>query len=244
MKTILVLLAAAVALQAQAPALDAVSIKVNRTGAGNAGAGLRPGGGITATNMTLRSLIHWAWGLNTLELEGGPPWIDEDRFDIIATATGNPEVRQTLALVKTMLADRFALVMRTERRRMPVYALSLARADGRFGPSLRRSTADCTMASCGSRINAGSMVSTGISLDDLSKDLAPRAGRLTVNRTGQSGLFDLELRYNPDPGSARGSADLPSLFTAVDEQLGLKLEAQTADVEVFVIDRAEKPTEN
>jgi uncharacterized protein (TIGR03435 family) len=247
MRTVLLLLtiAATAGAQPQAPALDAVSIKANRGVSRSSGIGPRPGGGINGTNTTLRALVRWAWDLNNLELTGGEAWTSQDRYDVIATTTGNPDLAQTRALVKTMLADRFTLVVRTERRSMPVYLLTVARADGRLGVSLRPSTVDCGKAFCGSLIdNDDSMKSTGITLDDFSKTIAGMAGRLIVNRTGLSGPFDLELRANTDPGATGAVAALPSLFTAVTEQLGLKLEAATADVDVLVIASAEKPTEN
>src|SRR5215207_5507587 len=114
-----------VTLQAQAPApsFEVVSIKINRTASRSSGTGPRPGGGIAATNSTVRSLILWAWELNDLELIGGPDWIDQVRFDILATAMGAPDLSTTRAMTRAMLGERFNLVLRKEMRRRPIYSL-------------------------------------------------------------------------------------------------------------------------
>ncbi len=228
---------------AQVASFDAVSIRVNQSGSRSSGVGPR-GGGIEATNSTLRALVRWAWNVNSLELTGGPAWVDGDRFDIIATGTGAPDIDRLRTLTRAMLEDRFRLVTRTESRRLPVYALTLARTDGRLGPRMRRSAVDCALGFCGSRISGTDVDSTGITIDDFARTMAPRAGRLIVNRSGLDGRFDIELRFNPDPGTAGAASDLPSFFTALQEQLGLKLDAQEAEVDVLVIASVERPSGN
>src|SRR5688500_18359114 len=143
------LLGATLAAQAPAPAFEVVSIKINKTVTRSSGMGPRPGGGIAATNSTVRSLILWAWELNSLELIGGPDWIDQVRFDILATAVGAPDLSTTRAMTRTMLEDRFKLELRKEVRPRPVYSLVVADR-GRLGPALRPSTIDCAKAFCGS----------------------------------------------------------------------------------------------
>jgi uncharacterized protein (TIGR03435 family) len=241
-RSIFVIAVVGIVAHAQRPAFEAVSIKVNRTTSRSGGVGPRPGG-MAATNSTLQGLIQWAWELNSLELVGGPDWIDDVRFDILATAVGTPNWAETRAMARTMLEDRFRLVLRKEMRSLPIYALRLAEA-GKLGPSLQRSTTDCGKAWCGSLIDEGTVKSTGITLDDFAKSMANRAGRVIVNQTGLDGAFDIQLKFSPDSGVAGAVLDLPSFFTAVREQLGLRLDAQTGPVEVFVVASAERPSEN
>lgn len=257
-----VLMASATA-GAQAPAFDAVSIKVNRSGDQGSRFGGRPGG-IIVTNNTLRSIIRNVWNLNALQIVEGPAWIDSDRFDIVATAPGNPTRDQVVAMAKAMLAERFKLVVHNESRPLPVYALVMARPDGRLGPNLRRSTANCdlsttpgapptpppppeplagqTISACGTNTAPGILRAGGIQLEAFTRNMAGAAGRIIVDKTGLTGRFDMVMTFNQD--AANTAPDLPTLFAAVQEQLGLKFEAQTAPVDVLVIDSAEKPSEN
>ena len=237
------LLSVALDAQAPAPAFEVVSIKINRTASRSSGTGVRPGGGIASTNSTVRSLILWAWELNALELIGGPDWIDQLRFDILATAVGAPDLSTTRAMTRTMLGERFNLVLRKEIKPRPIYSLVVADR-GRLGPRLRPSTIDCASAFCGSLIDEGVVRSTGITLDDFAKTVAGIAGRVIVNNTALTGAFDLELRFDPGAGQAGARPELPSFFTAVKEQLGLQLDADTAPIEVFVIAQVERPSEN
>lgn len=250
--------------RAQGPAFDAVSIKVNTSGEQNSRFGGRPGG-IVVTNNTLRSIIRNVWNVNNLQIVGGPDWINEDRFDVVATAPGNPTRDQMVAMAKTMLADRFKLVVHTETRPIPVYALVMARADGQLGPNLRRSSlANCNSPTppvpgapppvqpqplagqqipvCGTSTGGGTLRAGGVQLDSFTRNMAGPAGRVIVDKTGLTGAFDMVLTFNQDPSNA--ASDLPSLFAAVQEQLGLKLDSQTLPVEVLVVDSAQKPTEN
>jgi uncharacterized protein (TIGR03435 family) len=231
-------------LPAQTPAFDAVSIRTNTSGSFSGGVGPTPGGGIRATNASLQGMILWAYQLNGLELIGGPQWLDQDRFDIVATASGEPDYQRTLAMTRAMIEERFQLKLRKEMRRLPVYALTVARPDGRLGPSLRPSAVDCVTAWCGSKISGGVVDSTAVTMADFAKTHADRVGRIIVDRTGLNGKYDVTLRYNPDPGGPRSTPDFPAFFTAVEEQLGLTLTPQNVDVDVFVVVGVQKPTEN
>lgn len=249
---------------AQAPTFEAVSVKINTSGEQNSNFGGRPGG-IQVRNNTLRSLIRNIWNLNALQIVGGPSWMDQTRFDILATAAGSPTRDQMIAMAKAMMADRFKLAVHTETRPIPVYALVLARPDGRLGPNLRPSSlTGCDsptprapgtpppppppqldgvdIPACGTSTNSGILRAGGIRLDAFTRNMANAAGRIIVDRTGLTGTFDMVLRFNPDPNNP--ASDLPTLFAAVQEQLGLRFDAQTAPTEVLVVDNAELPTEN
>ena len=184
-----------------------------------------------------------------------------------AVAQSGPDA--IMPAVRALLADRFALATHRETRTMQVYALRLARADGTLGSALKKSALDCqalmTAArrggappppearQCGFRGRVGSLQSNGMPLSELALALSGRVGRAIVDQTGLAGPWDLTLTYAPDstqiptgtlpPGAAppAASPDAPSLFTALQEQLGLRLVSMTAPVEVLVIDRVSRP---
>jgi uncharacterized protein (TIGR03435 family) len=263
-------------LQAQAPpaadpshpAFEVASIKRNVSGSDNASVRAQPGGRVAVTNNSLRNIIRNAYGVQNFQIVGGPDWINSDRWDIVAKAEGDTPPPQMLLMVRTLLAERFKLVVHIEMRDTPVFALVIARSDGQLGPQLRRSTVDCATLiaaaqarkeappntingrpSCGTRITAGTMMTTATTMADVARNLSPIAGRSVVDKTGLTGGFDLDLSWAPEPqpsadAAARPASDLPSLFTAVQEQLGLKLDSQRAPIETLVIDSAERPTED
>jgi uncharacterized protein (TIGR03435 family) len=247
----------------QGPVFEAVSIKANRSG--DARSSFRGTlSGISVTNQTVTDIIRNVWNVNRLQIVGGPSWAGEDRFDIEARASGKAGRDELVAMMKTMLAERFNLAVHQETRPIPVYALVLARPDGRFGPTFRQSLATCDrtnipapgtpppappppldgveLPSCGTNTGRGMLRAAGIELEAFTRNMANAAGRIIVDETGLAGTFDMVLRFNPDPNDT--SSDLPSLFAAVQEQLGLKLDPRTAPAEVLVIDRVERPSEN
>jgi uncharacterized protein (TIGR03435 family) len=263
------------------PAFAVATIKYNRTGADARSMRLQPGGRILVTNQPLRPLIVFAYGLQPQQLVGGPSWLETDRFDITAQADGNisptppggpPGPAQLM--MQRLLAERFGLVVRTESREMPVYALTIARRDGQLGPRITPADRDClalmTQAPGGVPVQAPRLADgrpgCGIQRDGTGKVLAggttmqmlaismltAPAGRLVIDRTGLSGGydFDFEFAMEPAPGAApspsatTGVAERPGLFTALEEQLGLKLQPARAPIDVVVIDRVTPPTEN
>ncbi len=128
--------------QGQGPSFEAVSVKVNRS-ADSRSSFRGTLSGISVTNQTMTDIIRNVWGVNRLQIVGGPSWIGEDRFDIEAKASGKAGRDELVAMMKTMLADRFKLAVHQEMRPIPVYVLMLARPDGRFGPTFRQSLATC-----------------------------------------------------------------------------------------------------
>ena len=276
---------------AAAPAFEVASVKPNKSGPGPTMLGIQPGGRFTATNIPLRLLIRNAYQVQDSQLVGGPAWITSDRFDIMAKAEGDvpppdpggppgPPGVMTLML-RTLLADRFKLVVHHETRELPIYALVIARSDGKLGPQLRPAAVDCTSVmaaararggpppappqpgerpSCGMRFGLGQMAAGGFPLSQFANSLSQFVQRMVIDRTGLTGSFDLDLTWTPDqlPQRAPGTpADQPlrvngvdidpngpSIFTAVQEQLGLKLDSQRGPVDVLVIDSVEHPTEN
>ncbi len=218
------------------------SIKPNRSGAAPVGA---PGdvfanGVFRYTNVPLRLLIRQAFERpRGDDVRGGPGWLDSERWDFAARAEAASA--NMLPMLRTLLSDRFRLRYHIESEEGAVYALTLARSDRRVGPSLRPST--------GSRSYLGSTgVITGhaVSMGDLARLLSGEAGRPVFDGTGLPGTFDIELRWAPSTPSQPEAApsDFPDLFTAVREQLGLRLQPSRGQIDRLVIDRVERPTEN
>jgi bla regulator protein BlaR1 len=263
-------------------AFETASVKPNKSGAEERYIRIDPrGGSFTVVNMQLRQLITFAYQIQSFQLEGGPDWIPSDRFDILAKP--EREVPSTGAffggqepfrmMLRTLLADRFKLVMHKETKELPIFELVLAREDGTLGPRLRPAAVDCAAraaaaakgeapppassgppgpGSCGMNMNPVSVRGGGVTLAMLASLLEGPAQRLVIDRTGLAGNWDLEVNYTPDPSQVPPGVELPpgidpngpSLFTAIEEQLGLKLRPARGPVEVLVIDSVQRPTPN
>ena len=257
-------------LQAQAPPqspgqprFDVASIKVNRTNDGIVFSQSK-NGRYTIGGFTLAALIQSAYRVQEFQIVGGPDWINLERFNIEATYVESPGVpSQTDLMLRTLLQERFKLAVHNETRERPVYALVLARADRRFGPQLQKSATDCAARkpdSCGSSVGPGYIRSRGRTMAQFAESLSRLTmtgggslNRLIVDKTGLEGLYEVTLKFTPEnippagpapPGFPQVDPNGPSIFTALQEQLGLKLDAQRAPVNVIVVDRAEPPTEN
>jgi len=250
------LVGGAVAQQPAPPTFDAVSIKVNRSGEQGGTSRGQPGRYV-GINVTLMRLVRLAYR-PVEEFDGGPDWKDKDQFDIEAvTATGQSQP-ELLAMMRTLLADRFKLRVHTETRALPVYELSLGRADGRLGPSLTRVADACPpppapgapppasgpgpAIRCGFQLGDGLLKGMGTLANVVSELVV--AGRHGVDRTGLTGVYSIELHWSPDNTPGLPADAPPEIFTAVREQLGLRLQPATAPTEVVVIDSAERPETN
>jgi bla regulator protein BlaR1 len=256
---------------ATSPAFDVASIKSNKAGDGQMMMQIQPGGRMNLSNVTLRLMIRNASRIQEFQIVGGPDWLALDRFDITAKAEGNPSADQMRLMFQKLLEERFKLKTHHETRELPVYSLVMARSDGTKGAQLRPSQVDCSAfrgsgpppgpgqapPQCGFRIGPGTINAQGVTMAALVSTLSMRLNRVVLDRTGLSGNFDIDLTWTPDqnqmPQGAPppGAPDLPpidpngpSIFTAVQEQLGLKLESTKGPVEVLVIDHVERPTEN
>lgn len=227
---------------------DVVSIKPNTTGISNAIAPLQSNGSFSASNVGLKSVIANAYEVRVFQIQGGPDWLTTERFDIIARGREGTPNQLRPAMLRTLLAERFKLVAHVETREQQVYSLTLSRSDGRLGPQLQPSApesgavAGYPMSSVGNgtaRING-----RRVSMDTLAIMLTGSVfNQRVLNRTGLSGEFDIDLRFTPDSSPAV-APEYPSIFTAVQEQLGLKLEPSRGPVEILVIDSVERPTPN
>lgn len=248
-------------LTAQSPAgtlaFDVVSIRRNTSDSTGGGGGPRPGGRYGLTNMPTRGLISVAHNIPRNRVLGGPGWLDTGRYDITAVGKANPTREEALQMLRAMLAGRFKLATHTEQRDLPVYSLVRARPDGQLGPGLRRSPIDCqdpearkkayaaappgARMVCGLTESPGTFTAGGTEISALVVILTGASGRPVLDRTGLPGGYDIDLKWTASP---QPDADAVSIFTAVQEQLGLKLENGTAPLDVLVIDRIERPSEN
>lgn len=244
---------AGVALGAQRtdpPAFEVVSVKRNVSGEQGSSSIVQPGGRYNATNMTLRMLMKTAYGVHDDQIAGGPGWINADRFDVAGKAAADRPTAsfrdEARLMLRSALADRFQLQFHRERREIPVYALTLARRDGSFGPQLRRShpeecSGSATDRPCGSGFaRAGHLGARALDLSMLVSRLGTWTDRVLVDRTGLSGLFDWDLQWTPEDLTADASTNV-ALVTALREQLGLKLDARREPADVLVIDRVARP---
>jgi uncharacterized protein (TIGR03435 family) len=265
------------------PSFEVASVKPNKSGDMRVMFGMQPGGRFTATNAPLVALIRQAYQIQNFQLVGAPDWINDERFDIVAKAEGDvpPQPPGTVGpmqlMMRNLLAERFKLVVHPETREMAIYALVLARSDGKLGENLKPAATDCAALmrergrggpplappppgermQCGMRIAPGAMNGGGFPLSQLATTLSQFVQRVVVDRTGLTGNYDLELKWTPDrnmPGAPIGppppgvpplppiDPDGPSIFTAVQEQLGLKLDPQRGPVDVLVVDSVERPS--
>jgi bla regulator protein blaR1 len=221
----------------------------------------QPGGRFVAANVPLRLVIRTAFQLQDDQIVGGPAWLATDRFDIEARALGMPGApsAQLLTMLQSLLADRFKLTTHHETRELPIFALERARRDGSLGAGLRPTTCpdlavDLSQPQPCAKISNGfgSLSVRGMPFEQFTPYLAPYLNRVVVDHTGLDGRYDIDLTWAPEqqgaalspPDSRATDVNKPSIFTAVQEQLGLKLDSARGMVDVLVIDTLEHPTPN
>jgi uncharacterized protein (TIGR03435 family) len=210
-------------------------------------------------NLSVKDLIQFAYGLPESQILGGPPWLDTIMFDIDAKSDPSVDAQlhalsteqarhQKQLMAQALLADRFHLSTHQETRQLPVFALVVAKGGPKFKPSdLDGTSIGTSTGTAGSRIHVQGSDNT-IAL--LAREIAQQLGRVVVDKTGINARYDLTLRWTPDDRPApmlNGTPDPnapPDIFTAIQEQLGLKLVSTKGPVSVLVIDHIERPTPN
>ncbi|HEY4364738.1 MAG TPA: TIGR03435 family protein [Bryobacteraceae bacterium] len=206
-----------------------------------------PGGRLTVTNQPLKNMIKQAYGVESYQISGGPAWLDTERFDVEAKAEGNPDHAQVMRLFQTLLEDRFQLKVRRAQREGAIYALTAARGGPKLTAAAELKTGERAGVFNG---RTGAPTATALSywkqgrhatIAMLANSLEGTLGRPVRDRTEIAGEFDFRFEYAADELS---NGDFPSLFTAVQDQLGLKLESTRGSVETLVVERAEKPSAN
>jgi len=201
---------------------------------------LQAGGRYLATGLTLRLLIANAYDVPLHRIAGGPSWRDSDKFNIeaktgVQLAPWPDSQAQLNQMLLSLLEERFKLTVHRETRQETIYEMVIAKG----GPKLKAAAAGESPAF---GVEPGRTYSRAVPLEYLAGRLSGTLGRTVIDRTGLSGKFDYSITYAPDDAPA--DDDRPSLITAIEQQLGLKLESAKGPVEFLVIDRAEKPEEN
>jgi uncharacterized protein (TIGR03435 family) len=253
-------------------AFEVASIKRNRSGTGNWRVKGNPAG-LTATNTTPQQLVIFAYALRNFEISrelndqivGEPDWMSSERYDVSASAGRTVTPEEVRAMVRSLLQERFKMAAHRETKLRQTYALMLARPDRILGPELRRTDVDCQavaaanaafvgglqprpkpasngVSPCALVPAEGTLNAGGVPIETLARSIAKEAGRTVVDKTGLTGNYEFKLKYSPAGNSA--ADDRPTIFIALREQLGLKLEPQQNPLDVLVIDRIERPTAN
>jgi uncharacterized protein (TIGR03435 family) len=244
---------------AQSPAshkqFDVAAIKLNTSDDRHFELHNLPGGNLTATGVTLKMLLMQAYNMQSFQISAGPAWMNIARWDIRAKTEGM-EGRLSRdefnALLRALMEDRFQLMVHRETRAMPIYALLVTKT----GPKLIPHGGESQPG----RLGRGWLSFNKSGTAALARELSLQMGRMVIDKTELTGDYDYELHWTPEPGQAGAEAvGLPpepsfapepvdanglSIFTALPEQLGLRLESQKGPVEMLVIDHVEKASEN
>ena len=252
-----------VAVTAATSVFEVTTVKLNKSGNSGSHSNL-DNGRFTASNILLKKLIQYqAYGIPEPRIVGGPKWLSSERFDIEAKADSSTVDRlrtlgrdqrrlQTQAMFQQLLADRFKLAVHWETRELPVYALVVAKNGPHVHEAKELDGNSHTSAS------TGQFTARGVTMADmartLTQELSGELGRVVIDKTGIAGQYDVVLKWTPDSGTASTSSGAdstalpvdsgPSIFTAIQEQLGLRLESTKGPVQVLVIDHVEMPSEN
>ena len=246
------------AIRAQSPAktaaqaFEVASVKPNNSDDHRVMFKMTPGGRVEINNASAKMLIVMSYNLKPNQLSGGPSWLESAKYDITATAPEGPDdPERTNLMMQTLLADRFKLAIHRETKDMPIYEL----VTGKNGPKLKASAEAAGTHMGQFRIGHGQMDLTSVSIADFADNLSRIVGRNVYDKTGLTGTYDIKLEWTPDEnenpmlkphtdGNEGGTAPVaeagPSLSDALQEKLGLKLQAAKGPVEIVVIDHIEK----
>jgi uncharacterized protein (TIGR03435 family) len=272
----LILTGGAIAQTDPRPEFEVASIKATAPGARGMFIRPTPGGRVNITNMTLKELIVIGWRIQPFQISGGPGWLDSAHYDISAKSENSFKQGELPLMIQSLLADRFQLTIHHETKELPIYALVMARKDGKLGPGLTESKeGGCTprdlskpppplepgkppALGCGNMMMQPRLLrAVSVPVAQVIPMLSRFLGRPVVDKTGLTAKFDIRLEWTPDeiqlaqlqlppdaPKPPPSEIAGPSIFTAIQQQLGLKLESQKGPVEIIVIDRVERPSEN
>jgi uncharacterized protein (TIGR03435 family) len=249
--------------QAQAKPATPLSFEVASVKASTSvdqGSSMNPSPGMfLANNVSVQLLVQAAYGVRDFQIAGGPSWITTEKFDVEAKAARNVPVAQLMSMLHTMLEDRFKLKAHRESRELPVYLLTFAKGGLKIQPSNctpsdpaspDTDSKRCDQMRYGRRGSNRTIDAVGVTMGFLAASLSQTFGRTVLDRTALSDPFDFHLEWLPESVQERDSRDDPanpqggSIFSALQEQLGLKVESSKGPVEVLVVDHVERPSEN
>lgn len=219
---------------ADAPRFEVASVKPSSADPRSGDSGVATGHGrVTARNVTLKRCIIGAYGLGPNLILGGPDWLDSDRFEIVAKSERAEDGdKELMAMLRTLLAERFKLSVHREIKTMPALVLEVAKN----GPKLEKAVDGPATTNNG----RGLIDAKNITMSRFAEVLSRQTDLPVVDRTGLPGAFNLKLEWARDSAKTDG----PSIFAALQEQLGLRLESRKIPIEILVIDHAERPSEN
>jgi uncharacterized protein (TIGR03435 family) len=241
--------------RAQSPRSEFEVASIKRNTSGDLGRYIRPGAGrLSVSNMTVKDLLTIAYQVRDFQISGGPTWINSEHYDIEAKTDGNAAPKQMAeTMLQALLEDRFKLKVHRETKELPIYVLTLAKNGLKIEPAKEGSCITLDpgkpaapgqrqSAFCGFHvIGRGRYDATHTGVSALATDLSSVLSRTVADKTALTEAFDIHLRFAPEDAPDSTS---PSIFTAVQEQLGLRLEAGKGPVEVLVIDQVGRPSEN
>jgi len=248
------LLAATLSLvRGQTITFEAASIKMNNSGTTRSGLNLLPGR-IRVINSSLKFCVQMAWNVKDFQVSGATGWMDTEHFDIDAVAAEAFKKEEFRTMMQALLTDRFGLAIHRETQEKGGYALVVGRNGAKLPPPIDDPGVLFSRTSSGDR----TLKATSLSMKALADALSVPLGAIVVDRTGIEGQYDVSFQWTPDPASEprisksgeplppppADAAPGPSIFTALQEKLGLRLESRKVPVEVIVIDHANRPSDN
>lgn len=239
------------------PVYDVVSVHENKSGTNNVRVSTVEAA-FTATNVSLSNLVSMAYDIRQNLISGLPGWAESTHFDISAKVS-EPDIaalkklsrEQRHAMLAALLADRFHLKAHVETRTLPVYDLVIAKGGSKLTENIAPNPDSPDQPKTPFNLKRGSMMidesqmtAVGVAISNLAQNLAFRVERNVIDKTGLTGRYDFTLKWRPDDKPAADDNNNPDLFTALQEQLGLKLEPSKGPVDTLVVDHVEMPTAN
>jgi uncharacterized protein (TIGR03435 family) len=198
---------------------------------------------VVMVNRAVEGMLLFAYGLQKVQIVGAPHWVETERWDVqgVPDVPGHPSLKQMQSLTRKLLEERFGLKVHKETKELAVYAITVAKGGERIAPS----AGDPNSPPSENENSNGGVVTMRMSMGEFAPDLGYFVGRPVVDQTGLTGRYDFQLKWTADESKAPtdGSAP-PGMFTAIQEQLGLKLEPAKAPVEVLVVDAVQRPGAN
>jgi len=226
------------------PSFEVATIKPARPG--NLKGGFTVGGHlIYIENQIVEDLLWFAYGVHAKQIVDGPAWLETQSFDIVGQADldGIPNLQQTQEMVQKLLESRLSLKLHREKRDLSIYAIEVAKGGPKLVRSAERPDALPTQSGGGSGGERARKF-TNNSMSDFALGMQSFLDRPVVDETGLTGKYDFVLKWTPDETESTDPHAAPGIFTAVQEQLGLKLEPTRGPTDVLVIDHVERPSEN
>jgi uncharacterized protein (TIGR03435 family) len=246
------------------PQFEVAAIKLDTSGSKGGNIGVAPGGRFRVDNVPVRFMIRFAYGVQDFQVSGGPSWMNTDNYDVDAKDPDDVPFQQVRPLLQTMLEDRFKLVIHHETKDVPIFELVPAKGGVKIAAS---TNGRCVIPDpknlpkpgeplphfCGNIGMRPNLIEAwDVPMERFVATLSNVLGRTVVDKTGVTGKIDVHLEFTPDEISAgqqaeaAAAADLskPSIFLALQEQLGLKVQGTKAPGDLLVIDHLERPSEN